>query len=338
MPITPEQRKRRRSHIGSSDMAKILGVSEWGNALDVYADKVGVETDDSPTDAQKSGNWMEHALGAFARDTLGVPLEPGVRLTCASEPIIEGNTDFITPNREIVVEAKQVNEERFEKNYGEPGGDRVPYDVLVQCHVFMLCEPKIKEAVHPIAVPRRMGIDWLVYRIPRDEALCNLLRIKGREFWYEHVVKRVPPTGAFLPDLDALKRLPRLDKTTDVTIGDVLTWGAYREMRLAFEKAEKAAAARLVASLGDGDRGLVSGIAERIGVHYALIESSDIDREAMRRDGVLEKYRKDKSYRRLNPILPKKETALRLLEAFDVADGARLIERALTTKEQSDEG
>lgn len=337
MPITPEQRKRRRDHIGSSDAAKIVGVSEWGNALDVYVDKVGVETSDSSTAAQQSGNWMEHALGAFARDTLGVELEAGVVLSCESDPVIESNSDFITPNREIVVEAKQVSEERWEKFYGEPGTDRVPYDVVVQVHMFMLCEPRIRTAVHPIAVPRRMGIDWLVYRIHRDDALCNFLRIACRDFWNNHVRKRIPPTGLWQPNLDTLKRLAREERSVDVTIGEVLIWGAYREMRLKFEKAEKAAAARLVAALGDGDRGIVSGIQERIGCHYALIQSSDIDREAMRADGVLEKYRKDTSYRRLNPILPNKATALELLEMFDVADGARLIERALTTKEKSGE-
>ena len=335
MPITPEQRKRRRSHIGSSDMAKILGVSEWGNALDVYVDKVGAETDDAPTAAQDDGNWIEYAIVARAREKLNLDIDPHVLLDSAPDPILESNADAATTNRQVGLEAKLVRAQRFDDLYGEPGTDQVPYDVIVQGHMYMACEPRMERVVHAVYVPREhKAADWPYYFIPRNPALIDLILKAGAEFWRNHVERRIPPTGAWHPNLDALKRLPRENRTSDVTVGDVVTWAAYREMRLAFEKAEKAAAARLVASLADADIGIVPGITERVGCHYALIESSDIDRDAMRADGVLEKYRKDKSYRRLNPILPKKTTALQLLEMFEVADGARLIELALTNKKE----
>ncbi len=41
MPITNRQRKLRQDHIGSSDMAAILGVDPWRTAYDVWLEKTG---------------------------------------------------------------------------------------------------------------------------------------------------------------------------------------------------------------------------------------------------------------------------------------------------------
>lgn len=41
MPITQKQREFRRSHIGSSDIAAILGKDPYKTAYDVWLDKTG---------------------------------------------------------------------------------------------------------------------------------------------------------------------------------------------------------------------------------------------------------------------------------------------------------
>jgi predicted phage-related endonuclease len=337
MAITPEQRQRRREHIGSSDAAQIMQVSEWGTPLDVFVEKVSELCEEGDNAAFRTGNLMEPAIGQFVREELGLELEPSVVVNPNDGTPFESNTDFMTPDREIVVETKFVNHERFIKHYGVPGTDLIPADVLIQIQTQMLCCPTIKRGIHAIATPTKFGLEWLLYEVPRSEPLIAEIRTQCLAFWKNHVLQQVPPTGIWAPNLDSLKRLARYEKEVEVSIGDVLTWGAYREMRLAFEKAEKAAAARLVASLGDGDKGSVAGIEERIGCHYAIVNATDIDRDKMRADGILDKYQKPKSYRRLSPILPRKTSALELIELFEVADGARLIERALTTKEQSGE-
>lgn len=60
----------RRSGIGSSDAAAVLGVSPWGSPLSVYADKLGLSEDREATEAMRWGNILEPLIAQeFAKET-----------------------------------------------------------------------------------------------------------------------------------------------------------------------------------------------------------------------------------------------------------------------------
>jgi predicted phage-related endonuclease len=61
MPLTPEERAKRRLSIGGSDLAVIFGVSPHKTALQLYMEKLGIEEDhDEPeTEAQLFGQVFE---------------------------------------------------------------------------------------------------------------------------------------------------------------------------------------------------------------------------------------------------------------------------------------
>lgn len=64
----------RRSGVGSSDVAPILGESSWGTALSVWSEKVGlVERDQTETEWQAWGHILEPVIiGQLAKET-GIP-------------------------------------------------------------------------------------------------------------------------------------------------------------------------------------------------------------------------------------------------------------------------
>ena len=71
MPITEAQRQQRQKHLGSSDMAAVMGLDSWGNAYDVYLEKTGKLNPEKDKAIFRRGNYMEAALLAFAQDELG---------------------------------------------------------------------------------------------------------------------------------------------------------------------------------------------------------------------------------------------------------------------------
>ena len=71
MPITEEQRAQRQKHLGSSDMAAVMGLDSWSNAHDVWLDKTGKLDPEKDKAIFRRGNYLETALLAYAQDELG---------------------------------------------------------------------------------------------------------------------------------------------------------------------------------------------------------------------------------------------------------------------------
>ena len=81
----------------------------------------------------------------------------------------------------------------------------------------------------------------------------------ARDFWTEHVLKKIQPDG--VPSLDHVRYLTRKERTS-VQIKPAWVGEFYREasaVRLAAFKAEDRAKAALLAALGDCDEGLMPG-------------------------------------------------------------------------------
>ncbi|HRR40229.1 MAG TPA: YqaJ viral recombinase family protein [Syntrophales bacterium] len=72
MPITETQREARRKHLGSSDVAAILGVDPFKNAYDVWLEKTGkVDSSDISSEAAEIGNALETGILNLAERRLG---------------------------------------------------------------------------------------------------------------------------------------------------------------------------------------------------------------------------------------------------------------------------
>lgn len=241
--ITDKQREQRRKHIGASDAAAILGLDEFRTAGSVWYEKiVGVEDKTSP--AAEVGNRLEPFLLDWCADELGVHVEPDVRFE-TRDGLIAANLDgwIDEDGRREVVEAKSTG---LAGNWGREGTDEVPYRVLVQCMVQMLCA-RATVAWVPVLIGS-FGLRLQLHRVPFDASLAEEIAERLHEWWWRYVETQTAPPDA--PSLDIAKRLRR-QPNAECGVGDELIeeWLYERTQRKAAQCREDEAQAELLAAM-----------------------------------------------------------------------------------------
>lgn len=193
----------RRTYVGSSDAAAILGVSPWRTAYQVWQAKTApeMEPDREPTPVQKRGKRLEPVvvemlqdempdLDVFARNHRHWHPDHGfIGAEIDAEAMI-GRSDEI-----VNVEIKTVHPARA-YGWGEQGTDEIPLHYAAQ-------------VMHALAVTNRrlcvvaalIGADDLrVYRVERDDQMIDRIVAEEVRFWNENVLGLVPPPLRTLAD------------------------------------------------------------------------------------------------------------------------------------------
>lgn len=251
MPITEEQRKQRIHHLGSSDMAAILGVDRWKTPTDIYLEKKGRLTEEPDAMIKLAGSRFEDGVLDFAQDELG-PLTRNVEREVAGTPIV-AHIDAVVDASDEPVEVKTTGlfGPLFER-WGDDHTDQVPERVIVQCHVHMLATDR------PIChVPAFIGgRGFVMFQVPRNEDLAEICRAAAVRFWTENVEADVPPEGV-AASLNIIKRLRRTpEKVTDVDPETVRAWLDAKEAASGASKALDEAQAAVLTAMGDAEAAL----------------------------------------------------------------------------------
>lgn len=206
MAIFEEQESYAISHmggIGSSDIAGIMGMSQWKRPIDIYAAKVDPE---SIPELDKECLWFGTALEPIIRERyalrFNVPivepaqigsLFPHTRLWREStivighESFMLGSPDGIIPSVNSGLEIKCSS--RRGEEWGQAGSDEVPAPYLLQaCWLMAVCDmPAWNFAV------LFSGSKLEEFRVVRDRDLEREMVEAARGFWNDHVLKQVPP-------------------------------------------------------------------------------------------------------------------------------------------------
>lgn len=242
----PEGRER-RSFLGGSDCAAVIGMSPWATKLDVYFAKTGTKPPVGAwQDPQRERNFrrgkraephaIDMAIEDFglkvtrrsARDAPNYHVDP-------EHPFLAAEIDFeweVTPEAaarfeldEALIGTTQNGEVKSvhpfaSAKFGEAETDEVPVEYAAQ-------------AMHGLMVTGRQltmflvltGWDDLtVYWIRRDdETIAGIRRIEVA-FWTEHILPRVPPPPQNLPDVMHLFR--RLGETFIEATPEIEAWVA----------------------------------------------------------------------------------------------------------------
>jgi putative phage-type endonuclease len=278
MPITKAQREQRKKHIGSSDMAAILGLDPYRNAYDVFLEKKGrlVEERDPDEKSQlTAGNRFESGVLEFARDQLG-ELRRNVYRALPSAHL-GAHIDAIVKAAKEPVEGKTAGLfGPVTEQWGEPGTDEVPERVIVQGMVHMLCVGA--EVCH---VPAFIGgRGFLMYRVQRSEELGKVIIDRAITFWERHVLRDIPPDDC-VPSLEIVRRVRRQpNKTILLPLSLKEQWEqAKQAVAVAKALAEKAEA-ELLAAMGDaeaadfGDSGKILTCCQQTRKAYTVKEST----------------------------------------------------------------
>lgn len=225
--LTPEQLANRKSGIGGSEVAAILGLSPWRTALDVYLDKVGDGTPQVEHKRMRRGSALEPLILAEFERRMGVEID---RLPYSPEPLRSPLYPWMLANldgrmgSDTIVEAKTS----FSADgWGEDGSDEVPPYYQTQAAHYMevtganVCflpalfgldgldwRPVDQDDGSVIWTPQiAEDADFRIYTIVRDDAfIADLIEVE-RAFWHDHVLARVPPDP--VTAADAKKLWPR---------------------------------------------------------------------------------------------------------------------------------
>jgi hypothetical protein len=274
MPITEKARIRRKDYLGGSDAPALFGAVP-ATPYDVWLEKTQ-DLDPIPENAAMAlGNYLEPVLLDMARDVMAKEI-PGVRMKrnqfrVGAHRFMAANLDavFIGPDGvEINAEAKTAGlTNPFydpDAEWGLEDSDHIPDRVIIQAHHGMAITGA-RLTVAPVLLGRG---GFRLYRVARNDDLANEIVARELAFWNENVIPRVPP--ADVPRLETLRRVRREPgASVDVRPELVQDWSEKRAQRLAAEKVEQEAAARMIAELGTAEIGTAPGLGV---VRYGLIE------------------------------------------------------------------
>jgi putative phage-type endonuclease len=281
MPITEKQLEQRRTHLGSSDMAVIMGLSPFKTTpADVYYAKRGLVPPSESNAAMSAGNRLERSVLAWAQTELG-PLKRNQRRVHPRLPLA-ANVDAIVRASGEPVEAKTSGiAGPIFGSWGEAGTSEIPDHVIIQSHVHMMCV-----GASVCHVPALLGgRGFVMYRVDYNQIIADAIAEAATGFW-ACVEAGVPPPDS-APSEQVYKTLRRQPGTwAEVSPDAVDRYETATAKRLEIEKEEKAAKADIMRQIGTAEGALLEG--GRILTYYEQARKSlDIEKlEQMAPDAV----------------------------------------------------
>jgi len=197
MALTKEQHKIRKSGIGGSDVAAILGLSKYKTPLQVYLDKV---IDDIPEQSDSPfiewGNRLEPLVIQAFCDKTGKEciLEPET-LRHPKYPWMLANIDARIKGENAILECKTAGQ-FMAKEWSKEGGDALPEAYMLQCaHYAEVCDVDIVYVAVLIG-----GNDFRMYHYVRNHEIGKAIIDAEKRFWNDCVISKVPPMAVNLED------------------------------------------------------------------------------------------------------------------------------------------
>jgi len=183
--------RERKNYLGGTDLAAICGLSPYRTALDVYLDKTSDDIAEDTNSAMHWGTLLEDVIAKEYAQVTGqtIEIEPNT-IYHPEYKFLGANIDrwVISSDLPYILECKTAGFTKA-KEWGDLGTDQIPESYLVQVAYYAaICNvPKVDIAV------LIGGQDFRIYTYNRDKNLEEKLIKIARNFWHNHIEKRVPP-------------------------------------------------------------------------------------------------------------------------------------------------
>lgn len=188
--------------IGGSDIAKLLGLSRYGNEADVYRRVVESEEDEWNVPMQR-GAAVEPVLRAHAQRAMGLELEDTESdyHVCPRLDFAHAQVDDLARWQGLPVAVNYKSCNRWAaKKWGRPESDEVPEDIRAQATWEMLCTGREMSLLvvgfgEDVEGPELFHVvNVAPYVVQRDEEFERYCILVAQQFWERHVLPRVPPS------------------------------------------------------------------------------------------------------------------------------------------------
>jgi putative phage-type endonuclease len=205
----------RKSGIGGSDAAGVVGLSPWDSSIRVYLDKVGQAVQIEDNERMRQGRDLEPIVAKRFEEATGIKLEkhPYI-LQSKSHPFMLANIDYKVCGLNEGFEAKTTDG----RNAKEWENGKIPRWYEIQCHHYMAVTGAVRW--HIACLILGTGFEYAV--IERDQELIDYLQKAEGDFWRDNVLAKVMPSPDGSPSVDAeLKNLfPIAEEGVSVSLTD----------------------------------------------------------------------------------------------------------------------
>lgn len=238
----------RRTGIGGSDAAAVLGLSKWKTPLEVWQEKrgeVGPQLDNEP---MLWGRALEPVIRQqYAERTGRIVRVPEQIIRHPDIEFMLANLDGFTDDRRVV----EIKTARTNQDWGEPGTDEVPQAYLIQVqHYLAVTGFEVADIAVLIG-----GSDFRMYEVPADPELQEMIVDGEAEFW-KLVRDGIPPEPVSYADVQA--RFGRASRegsviATDEVLKAVDRLRLVKEQAKTLEAEEESLKATVMKALGEND-------------------------------------------------------------------------------------
>lgn len=196
----------RKSGLGGSESAAVMGFSQWSSPLDVYQEKLGIGQPKPVTEQMDIGTDGQPLVAQRYEKRTGVkvnlfPTEAPMLCRHPKHPFLIASPDALIGEKKGL-ELKMVSESSFnaerdgEREWGEDGSDVVPLYYLIQVQHYMFVTGISEWDLAALVGGRALH----VYHFEADATLHSGILSACRSFWNDNVLKQVPPASTSTAD------------------------------------------------------------------------------------------------------------------------------------------
>lgn len=204
---------RRKTGIGGSDIAAIVGISPWKTPRDIFLDKKGLAEPEPETDAMYWGTTLEDIVAKEYSKRTGRKIERcNVLFQHKDFPFLIGNVDRVVydaTGKRPVVNGRMITARILEcktasqyaaSEWGEDGTDQIPEHYKAQVQWYMgITGASICDVA--VLIGNR---DFRMYTVERDPAVIKYLFAEGVKFWREYIETDTMPPAVTLEDVESV--------------------------------------------------------------------------------------------------------------------------------------
>jgi len=231
---TEQQRQQwlnqRKTGIGGSDAAVVLGLSQWKTPLQLWQEKTGqIALPDIDSPAMYWGRTLESVIREHYQKETGTTVAQPEMLRHPKHQWMIANVDGITGDGKVL----EIKTARSANGWGEVGTNEIPEAYQLQVQHYMAV---MECAAADIAVLIG-GSDFRIYHLQADSELQNNLIEAEAAFW--HMVQtKTPPAPTSLAEIQALARSKQNQNRVEANLEISQAWQELIQLRHEIKNAQ----------------------------------------------------------------------------------------------------